>query len=146
MPTAVLILIVLGSLAVDLSLARLARQDLSAVADAAANDVTTVALDIDALRAGGTRAHPYDLATACDVIRATIRDNHNARYPVTAATLAIDPVSGGARVELRADVQHIFSPALDGIASSSVVAVGIAVPRRQPGGHAVPSFSSVTPC
>lgn len=68
MPAAVLIVVVLASLAVDRAVVFGAQRDLVATAQAAANDAAAVGIDPDGVRAGGTLA--YDDARIDRAVRA----------------------------------------------------------------------------
>ena len=66
MPAAVLIVMVLGAIAVDLTAVRLGQRELIAAAGDAANDAVTVGLDEAALRSGqGYRLDPDRAGTPC---------------------------------------------------------------------------------
>lgn len=71
-PAAVLIVIVLASLAVDRAVVFQAQRDLVATAEAAANDAASVGLDPDALREGGMAYDParIDRAVRAAAVRA----------------------------------------------------------------------------
>ncbi len=111
MPAAVLVVMVLGAIAVDLTAVRLGQRELVAAAGDAANDAVTVGLDEAALR----RGDGYRL----DATRA-----EQAVLEALAAKGLLDELSeppsvtvtgdGGVEVRLVRRVPHLFAKALPG--------------------------------
>lgn len=106
MPAAVLVLLVLASLALDRALVFGAQRDLVATAQAAANDAVTEGVDPDVLRADGVVVLDPDR-----VARAIARVTALAG-PDLVVAWAVDGTSVVVRLERR--VRYLFSPALPG--------------------------------
>ncbi len=111
MPVAVLIVLLLGAIAVDLSVVRLAHRDLLDVAASAANDAATDGLDPDHYRRTGT--YEIDLARAYTALDRTIEHRHLAN-PVTARLITAGPGPDEITVELESSVPALFAKALPG--------------------------------
>ncbi len=118
MPAAVLILMVLGAIAVDLSAVRLGQRELVAAAGDAANDAVTVGLDEAALRAGqGYRIDPARAeAAVVDALAAKGILDDLAEAPTVVVTGA-DTVE----VRLARRVPHLFAKALPGAPDDELV-------------------------
>jgi len=118
MPAAVLIVMVLGAIAVDLTAVRLGQRELIAAAGDAANDAVTVGLDEAALRSGqGYRLDP-------DRARGAVLDALAAKgilddltEPPTVVVSSDDTVE----VRLARRVPHIFARALPGVPHDELV-------------------------
>lgn len=118
MPAAVLIVMVLGAIAVDLTAVRLGQRELIAAAGDAANDAVTVGLDEGALRRG--EGYRIDASRA----EGAVLDALAAKGIL--AELAEPPtviVSGADTVEVRLArrVPHIFAKALPGAPHDELV-------------------------
>jgi hypothetical protein len=112
MPAGVLIVMVLGAIAVDMSLAFQADREVAGAAHAAANDVAAAAIDETAFYADGTVR--IDPERAAEVARASValrRDQHLDDLEVAVAVLD-DGVT--VRVTVTASVRTIFSRAVPG--------------------------------
>jgi uncharacterized membrane protein len=128
MPAAVLIILVLGAIAVDMSVVHLAKRDLINIANSAANDAATFGLDPKLLRRDFVRQ--IDLHRA----RQAIERNVQVRDPkhrivvlpptVTRNSAGLDVVT----VTLRMKVEYIFAKALPGIHEVTVEAEGRSSP------------------
>ena len=118
MPAAVLILMVLGAIAVDLSAVRLGQRELVAAAGDAANDAVTVGLDEAALRAGrGYRIDPGRAeAAVVDALAAKGILDDLAEAPAVVVT-GTDTVE----VRLARRVPHLFARALPGAPDDELV-------------------------
>ena len=110
MPAAVLVVLLLGAIAVDFSLAFLAERELLSAASAAANDAATFGLDEDALRARG------ELVLDPDRVEAAVARSLRARGNplVDRAAVAVSLDDGQVRVSLRSRAEHLFSSAVPG--------------------------------
>jgi hypothetical protein len=110
MPAAMLIVIVLGAIAVDLSVVQLSQREVAAAASGAANDAVTYGLDEAALRAGGAYAlDPERVQRAVDLSVAS-GDLADEIDSVTVTPTGPDT----AEVTLTMDVDYIFAKALPG--------------------------------
>jgi hypothetical protein len=118
MPVAVLIVLLLGAIAVDLSVVRLAHRDLLDVAASAANDAATDGLDADAYRRTGT--FELDLDRAYAALDRTIEHRHLA-HPVTQRVITAGPGPDEITIELEASVSPLFAKSLPGPAHATTV-------------------------
>jgi hypothetical protein len=112
MPAGVLIVMVLGAIAVDLSLAFQAERAVAGAAHAAANDAAAAAVDAVAFYGDGTVR--IDAERAADVARTSVvlrRDQHLDDLEVTVSILD-DGIT--VRVTVSASVRTIFSRAVPG--------------------------------
>jgi Flp pilus assembly protein TadG len=110
-PAAVLIVLVLGAVAVDLSAVHLAKRQVLDLAASAANDAVTAGLDQGRFRATGEYVIDAALATRA-VERAVAANEPDGRTTVVRVELGPDP--GQVTVELRAPAEPVFSSALPG--------------------------------
>lgn len=139
-PAGVLVLVVLGSIAVDSAIAFLAQRELAAVAAAAANDAATAALSEPAFygTGGGPRVE-VDPAAARDLVNEALA----ARAPRGIDDLNADVKVAGGQICVRVTgrVAYVFAKAVPGADDSTTVtgrasatavegAAGAAVPAR----------------
>lgn len=119
LPAGVLIVIIMAAIAIDFSHLYLERRELHSAASAAANDAVTLAIDIEALRAGVPLEESLDYAAAQTAAGASVAAEGMA------ADVAVAFVDDGARigvqVALSRRVDYIFAPAVPGGPSSKVV-------------------------
>jgi hypothetical protein len=110
MPAGLLIVLVLASIAVDMSLVHLRKRQAFELAAAAANDAATAGVDQGRLRT----THDYVLdpqrtrAVVADVVAASELAPELARPPVVIVTAA------GVRVELALEADYIFADVVPG--------------------------------
>jgi hypothetical protein len=107
MPAAVLIVVILGSIAVDFSVAYLGRRELLSAAAAAANDAATHGVDEDAYHNGeGYRLDParVDAAVAASITGHDL-DVDNVLVVVAITDLTVT-------VTIEGDVPYIFARAI----------------------------------
>jgi hypothetical protein len=118
MPAAVLILMVLGAIAVDLTAVRLGQRELVASAGDAANDAVTIGLDEVTLRAGG--GYRIDAGRAETAVLESLAAKGILDDLAEAPTVI---VTGDDTVEVRLArwVPHIFAKALPGAADDELV-------------------------
>ena len=118
MPAAVMIVMVLGAIAVDLSAVRLGQRELIAAAGDAANDAVTIGLDEAALRAGnGYHLDPERVREAvADTLAAKGILDDLAEPP----SITIDGDST-VTVRLARRVPHLFAKALPGAPDDELV-------------------------
>lgn len=112
-PAGVLVVLVLGSIAVDFAIAFLGERELSSLAAAAANDAVTAAVDEDHLRETGEFV--LDPARAREVALATIEAS-STEVDLDPPVVEVTTVDGlpAVRVRLRGRVDYVFAPALPG--------------------------------
>ncbi|MBW3643032.1 MAG: hypothetical protein KY447_08985 [Actinobacteria bacterium] len=118
MPTAVLIFLVLGALAVDAAAVFLAQRQLANAAVAAANDAVAAAVDVDSFYSvGQVRLLPTEAQRIADetVLRLGL-DRLSEIRPVASVRGPVVEVTITARVE------HIFSGAVPGGPDTALVA------------------------
>ncbi len=119
MPAAVLIVLVLGAIAVDLSVVHLAQRDLLDVAASAANDAATFGIDPSAYRAGSGSA-AFDPDRAELAVERSLR-NHHLDTRVTIDGVRQGPAADEVTVDLHVTVDYIFAKAIPGARHSTVV-------------------------
>jgi hypothetical protein len=116
MPAGLLIVLVLASIAVDMSLVHLRKREAFELAAAAANDAAAAGADQGRLRSG---SYVLDL----DVTRAVVDDAlaaselapHLAEPPVVTVTEA------GVRVELAVEAEYVFAGIVPGAPEGTIV-------------------------
>lgn len=106
MPAAVLVVIVLGSLAIDRAVVFGAQRDLINTAQAAANDAVTLGIDIDEVRAGGDLR--YDRGRIDAAIRRAVAGDDG----VVVTSWSIDGDQLEVRLEKR--VEYVFTKGVPG--------------------------------
>lgn len=115
-PACVLVMLVLASLAVDLSLAHMRQRQAFDLAAAAANDAATAGADPASVRRGDFTLDPARVdSVVSDVVAASELAPHLAEPPVV--RVVGDQVS----VELAVKVDYLFSGAMPGAPDSTVV-------------------------
>lgn len=110
-PAAFLVVLLLGSLAIDTGVAFLHQRELASAAGAAANDAATLGLDPDALRLDGR----VDLDPA--LVRAVVDESLARRGVLDSLTepAHIEIVGGNEiRLSLSARVDYVIAPAFPG--------------------------------
>ena len=127
MPAGVLVVLLLGSIAFDLSVVFLRQRQASSVAVDVANDLATAALDEEAFRADGAYRLDPDRADelAGDLVRASDLGDHVADLEVT----VLGPDSVEVRVQVTVD--YVFAKAIPGARDGTTVeatATAVAVP------------------
>ena len=123
MPAGVLIVVILGSIAVDFGIAFLAERELSSLAESAANDAATAAVDVEHLRATGEFRLDPDRVDA--VVAATLAAS-STEVELEPPDVAVVVVDGdpAVRVRLTGWVDYVFAPALPGGPDGIQVAAG----------------------
>ena len=117
MPAGLLIVLVLASIAVDMSLVHLRKRQAFELAAAAANDAATAGADQGRLRTTQTYVLDPERARAvvADVVAASELAPQLARPPVVTVTGA------GVRVELALEADYIFADVVPGAPDGMVV-------------------------
>ena len=110
MPVAVLVFIVLGSMAVDASLAFLGEREVANLASAVANDAATQGIDV--VRYYGTGELVIDPARVREVADAAMA--RSGLDHLEGLTIETDVVGDSVVVRVRAQVRSLFSRALPG--------------------------------
>lgn len=125
MPAGVLIVLVLGAMAVDLSVVHLGEREVSAAASAAVNDAVTEGVDQDVLYATGTYA--LDPAAVADTIRLSLaaqeqtgRDLRIVRGP-TLTDADGDGAADTVTIRVRMTVDYVFAKGIPGVADTTTV-------------------------
>lgn len=120
MPAAVLVMVVLGSIAVDFSIAFLGEREVAGLAAAAANDAVTAGLDVDRFRADGE--YTLDPALVEQVVAATI-DASSTEVDLQDPVVELLVVDGApaVRVTLRGTIGYVFAPAIPGAPDRTTV-------------------------
>ena len=111
-PAALLVLIVLAAIAVDTTTEYLARRELAAAADAAANDAVTFGLDEARFRETGEFV--LDPERAEEAVRRALAARSSTVIDRAAVAVDSDPEEGTVTVTLRSSAHLVFSPALPG--------------------------------
>jgi hypothetical protein len=130
LPACCLVVVVLGSIAVDFGIEFLGEREVADLAAAAANDAVTAGVDVDRLREDGT--YVLDPARVRDVVADTIAASSTA-VDLEAPIVEITTVDGepAVRVTLRGTVDYVFAPAIPGAPERATVdatAVAVAAP------------------
>ena len=110
MPAAVLVVLVLGSIAVDFSIAFLAERELVSAASAAANDAATYGLDEASLRDGGELVLDPARVREAAVRSLAARGNRL----LDQATVDVDVSGTQVRVTIRSRAEYLFAAAIPG--------------------------------
>jgi hypothetical protein len=126
MPAGLLIVLVLASIAVDMSLVHLRKRQAFEVAAAAANDAAAAGADQGRLRSGSYALDPeVTRAVVDDAVAASELAPHLAAAPVMTVT------DEGVRVELAVEADYIFAGIVPGAPERTVIsasATATAVP------------------
>jgi Flp pilus assembly protein TadG len=124
-PAAVLILLMLGALAVDLTVAYLARHQLDDAAASAANDAVTAGLDLAAFDADGR--YQLDEARVDAVVLHALAARHDpvVDRAIAEQTISVDVVQNGdptrpvqVTVTIRSRADLVFMKAVPGLSST----------------------------
>ncbi len=118
MPAAVLVLFVLGAITFDFAHLYLAKRELQAAAESAANDALTFGVDQAAVRRGG--GVRLDQSSVLQAVEVSVAAHGNELHLVAAPRVEVDG-TGGIHVELTARVDYVFAPAVPGSPHSSIV-------------------------
>jgi hypothetical protein len=117
MPAAVLIVIVLGAIAVDLSVVQLADRELTAAAAGAANDAVTYGLDEELLRRDGI--YRLDPARVDEAVRRSLLAG-DVGDEVTTLDIT-QPDAESVTVTVSMPVDRVFAKGIPGAAPSTTV-------------------------
>lgn len=117
MPAGVLVVLLLGAIAFDLSLVFLRQRQATSVAIDVANDLATIALDEAAFRAGdGFRLDP---ARATEVGELLVRGSDLADHVLEVSITVTDPET--VEVVLVVSVDYVFARAVPGVPEGATV-------------------------
>jgi hypothetical protein len=113
MPAAVMIVILLGSIAVDFSIAFLGEREALSLASAAANDAATAALDQERFRSTGEFTLDHDRARG--IVDATLAaSSSELRDVAVEVTFPVVDGTEGVRVQVTGTVDYVFAKAIPG--------------------------------
>ena len=111
-PAALLVLLVLAAIAVDSATEYLARRELAAAADAAANDAATFGLD--EVRFRETGEFVLDPGRVQEAVRRALAVRGSDVVDRATVALAVDPAAGTVTVTLRSSAHLLFAPVVPG--------------------------------
>lgn len=129
MPAAVLVVLVLASIAVDFTIAFLGEREAASLAAAAANDAVTAALDDERFRAGEGIGLDEERARriALSTLGASSTELDDLEVEVVVGDLAGEP---SVTVTVRGTIDYVFARALPGAPTEAAVeATATAVAR-----------------
>lgn len=129
MPAAVLVVLVLASIAVDFTIAFLGEREAASLAAAAANDAVTAAIDDERFRAGEGIHLDEDRARriALDTLDASSTELDDVTVEVVTDVRDGEPA---VTVTVRGTIDYVFAPALPGAPTEAFVeATATAVAR-----------------
>lgn len=131
MPVGLIIVVILGAIAVDLSNAWLQKRQLYDAADAAAQDAVTAGLDRDALRSGG--GYELDAGLARAAALQSIANSDDGGDIVVISMGQRTNAAGNLEwvVEVQTTTSYIFAPIIGG-QGQTTRAVGVAQVTTQP--------------
>jgi hypothetical protein len=112
-PAALLVLLVLAAIAVDSASEYLARRELAAAADAAANDAATFGLDEARFRETGEFV--LDPERADEAVRRALAARSNGVVDRAAVAIEVDADAGTVTVTLRSSAHLVFAPVVPGV-------------------------------
>ncbi len=121
-PAGVMVLLVLGAIAVDSSIAFMTQQELENRAAAAANDAVTVAISEQSLQRAEDAAP--DAGVAAEYVRRSLAGARigSAVIDPAAVTVDTDEAAKTVTVRIEADVPYLFAPGVPGARTSVRVA------------------------
>lgn len=123
-PAAILVLLVLGSITVDFSLAFLAQRELTGAAAAVANDTATAALSDRSFYGGGPEATPGRIEIDDELAARFAEQALELRAPASVRDAAVERVRAPGNqvcVVLTGRVEYIFAKAIPGRARGRLV-------------------------
>lgn len=130
MPAAVLVVIVMGSIAVDFGIVFLGEREAASLAAAAANDAATAAVSDEAFRSAG--AFEIDEDRARRVVRATLQASSSEidglDFEVEFTSVAGEPA---VTVTVRGTVEYVFAKAIPGAGDGAEVEASATAVARQ---------------
>lgn len=116
MPAGVLVVLILASIAVDMSVVHLRKRQAVDLAASAANDAATAAADPGALRAGGFRV---DETRAREVVDRVVAASDLA--PELVADPIVVVTADAVEVTLTVEADYVFAPAIPGAPHRAVL-------------------------
>jgi hypothetical protein len=122
-PAGVLVVVVLGSIAVDFGIAFMAEREISSLAESAANDAATAGVDLDHLRATGEFRLDPDRVEAVVAATLSASSTEVELEPPDVDVIVVDG-DPAVRVRLRGRIDYVFAPALPGGPAGADVAAG----------------------
>lgn len=128
-PSATLVVLVLGAIAVDLSQLFLAKRELLDAAASMANDAAGAGLDPASLRDGGPPRLDPDRAR--DTAYISMLSQQIKGLDPTGIDVTVDPVAGTVTVELAAVVERTFGRIVPGTHPVRITATATATGHRR---------------
>jgi hypothetical protein len=126
-PACVLVVLVLASIAVDMSLVHLRQRQAFDLAAAAANDAATAGADADLLRSGRFVVDP---AAARQVVQDTVAASDLAPHVVGAPVVVVDGTT--VEVSLTVAAEHLFTGAMPSAPDRTQVRATASATAREP--------------
>lgn len=117
MPAGVLVMLLLGAICFDLSLVFLRQRQASSLAADTANDLASLALDVDGYRATGAFALDPDRAES---FGAGLLERSDLAEHLTAATVSVTGIDT-VTVTVTLSVDYVFAKAIPGAADGTTV-------------------------
>jgi hypothetical protein len=116
LPACVLVVLVLASIAVDMSLIQLRHRQAASVAASAADDAVTAGTDVGQLRSG---SYVLDEGSVADVVEQTVAHSDVAAHLTAPPQIAIE--GDAVRVSLTVEADYLFAGVMPGAPGSTVV-------------------------
>ena len=122
-PAGVLVLVVLGSIAVDFAVVFLAQRELAGIAAATANDAAAAAISEQAFYRGSAGGGAGIVEIDDEAARHVVRDALELQAPRGVRVTAVSVQAPGQQVcvALDGEVDYVFAKALPGVAHGTVV-------------------------
>jgi hypothetical protein len=121
MPAGLLVVLILASIAVDMSVVHLRKRQALDLAAAAANDAATAAADPGALRSGSFELDPARARTTVDQVVAA-----SELAPELVTTPVVVVTDGRVEVTLVVEADYVFAGAIPGTPDGAVVTASAA--------------------
>jgi hypothetical protein len=126
-PAGLLIVLVMASIAVDMSLVQLRQRQAHDLAAGAANDAATAAADLGSLRSGG---YAVDQGAAAAVVERVVAASQLA--PEVVGTPAVRVTDDGVEVEVSLRADYIFAGVIPGAADGTIVTATASATANDP--------------
>ena len=140
-PAAVLVLVILGAIAVDMSIVLLGQRELANMAAAAANDAATAAISKEAFYRGGSGRAPGEVQIDDGEARHVVAHVLDVEVPRGVKVTRFDVQAPGSQVCVTVEgrVEYLFARAIPGVPHSTTVqGRARATAVRGPAGTSVP--------
>lgn len=131
MPAGVLVILIMGAIAGDMSHVHAGQRDLIGLANSVAQDAVTFGIDRETLRNSNGKVFVFDHDLVFEAVTRslTVHASPNRKIdPVTWADIVADNATHTVTVTLHGHVDYVFAKAIPGADKSALVkAIGIAV-------------------